>query len=108
MKKYIFIALLVSVAAAAFLSPLASQSPDGLERVAQDKGFSQLSEGQEAIKAPMADYLLPGVKNETMSGSLAGVLGTLLVFAAMYGFGKLFMKRSPRAGEKYEKSASVD
>lgn len=100
MRKFIFIAMLVSIAAAAFLSPLASQNPDGLERVAQDKGFIQVSEGKEAIKSPMSDYLMPGVKNQTMAGSLAGVFGTIIVFGAMFGLGKLFMKRSRRAGEE--------
>lgn len=100
MRKFIFICLLVSLAIAAFLSPFASSNPDGLERVAEDKGFLHLSEGKEVVQSPMPDYVMPGIKNETVAGSLAGVTGTLLTFAAMYGFGKLYMKRSHSNGEQ--------
>ncbi len=101
MHKGIFMVLLVSLVIAAFLSPLASSNPDGLERVAEDKGFIHLSEGKEVVKAPMPDYVVPGVKNETIAGSIAGVVGTILTFGAMYGIGKLYiMKKSRRVGDR--------
>jgi len=98
MRKGIFIVLLVALAIAALLSPFASTNPDGLERVAEDKGFIHLSEGKEVVKAPLPDYVVPGIKNGTAAGSLAGVAGTIITFAAMYGIGKLYMKKSQRAG----------
>ncbi|MBU7005860.1 PDGLE domain-containing protein [Phosphitispora fastidiosa] len=98
MKKGVFLALLVSLAIAAFLSPFASTSPDGLERVAEDKGFLHLSEGKQVVKSPMPDYVMPGVKNETTAGSLAGVAGTLITFAVMYGVGKIYIRKSRRVG----------
>ncbi len=98
MKKGIFFALLFSLAIAAFLSPFASTSPDGLERVAEDKGFIHLSEGKEVVKSPMPDYVMPGLENEAVAGSLAGVAGTLITFAVMYGFGKLYIIKSRRVG----------
>jgi cobalt/nickel transport system permease protein len=66
----------------ALLSPLASGAPDGLERVAEDKGFI------EAAKDPsftvIADYMFPGIENEAVATILAGIVGTILVFAVGY------------------------
>lgn len=100
MRKNIFLALIVCVAIAAFVSPFASPNPDGLERVAEDKGFIHMSEGKEVVDSPMPDYVMPGIKSETVAGSMAGVTGTIITFAAMYGFGKLYIRNSRRAGEQ--------
>jgi len=71
----------------AILSPLASSSPDGLERVAEDKGFI------DAALAPIfnifPDYVIPGVKNEVVATILAGIVGTLILFGIGYGLAKL-------------------
>lgn len=75
----------------AILSPLASSSPDGLERVAEDKGFI------ESALAPVfnifPDYLVPGVENEAIATILAGILGTLILFGIGYGLAKLLSAR---------------
>jgi hypothetical protein len=39
------------------------------------------------------DYVLPGVKNESVATSLAGALGVVVVFAASYGLASLLKKR---------------
>jgi hypothetical protein len=66
------IALLITL-----FSPFASKSPDGLERVAENKGFI------ETQKAPsyeiIADYAFPWVGNEKAATVLAGMSGVLLV-----------------------------
>ncbi len=69
--------------ALATLSPLASSSPDGLERVAEDKGFLGLA-GASPFTV-IADYLFPGVHNEALATILAGWIGTALVFGLAYG-----------------------
>lgn len=94
MRKGIYVALLVSLVIAAFMSPFASSNPDGLERVAEDKGFIHLSEGKEIVKSPMPEYVMPGVENEKAAGSMAGVAGTIITFLTMYGMGKLYIKKS--------------
>lgn len=71
--------LLLSLVLAAS-SFLASGSPDGLERVAEDKGF--LGSALAPVYNIFPDYTLPFVANQTLSGVLAVVLGTLVVFAA--------------------------
>ncbi len=58
----------------AFLSPLASSSPDGLERVAEDQSF--LSAARDAVFSVIPDYAFPGISNEALATILAGVIGT--------------------------------
>lgn len=88
MRKDIIIGLLLALFVAVALSPFASSSPDGLERVAEDKGFLHKAEGKELIESPIPDYALPGITNKTLAGIFAGVIGTLVTFAAMFGIGK--------------------
>jgi len=75
----------------ACLSPLASSSPDGLERVAEDKGFIDL--GQEAPFQVIADYVFPGMENEAIATILAGLIGTLILFGVAYGLAWLLKSR---------------
>lgn len=65
------------------LLPLASSAPDGLERVAEDKGFSEME--RDSPFSVMADYVFPGIKNEAIAVILAGWLGTVVVFLISYG-----------------------
>jgi cobalt/nickel transport system permease protein len=69
----LFIALVVAA-----LSPLASPDPDGLERVAEDSGF--LNRALAPAFSILPDYTLPFVSNPIVSGLLAVVAGTLIVF----------------------------
>lgn len=82
----------------AFLSPLASASPDGLERVAEDKGF--IEKAREAPFSIMADYLFPGLENEALATVVSGVIGTAIVFGL--GLGLAWLLRSRRG--KYSES----
>jgi len=66
----------------AFLSPLASSDPDGLERVAEDEEF--LDEAKDAPYEVISDYLFPGVENDKVATILAGVLGVLIVAALTF------------------------
>ena len=65
--KWWQIGLVVCLLVAAF-SPLASSSPDGLERVAEDKGFIGLA--QQAPFHLIADYVFPGIENEKVPAVL--------------------------------------
>ena len=75
----------------AVFSFLASSSPDGLERVAEKKNFIEKS--ASLIRAPIADYLFPGITNEKLSGALAGITGVLIVFSLGIGLSKLIHKK---------------
>jgi hypothetical protein len=76
------------------LAPLASSSPDGLERVAEDKGFIGL--GEEAPFQVIADYVFPGIENEAVATILAGIIGTLILFGVAYGVAWLLTLRKRR------------
>lgn len=94
-RKYVLIGLGVSLVLAACLSPFASSAPDGLERVAEDKGFAEKGEGPVAWKwAPLPDYGVAG-KEGWWPTCAAGAVGTLAVFALAVGLGKLLARRSP-------------
>jgi cobalt/nickel transport system permease protein len=91
------LALLVALAVAA-LSFAASPSPDGLERVAQDQGFLDSALGPLYRLFP--DYTLPMVGHPVVSGVLAVVLGTLLVFGAAYLIGLIVRRRAIEPSER--------
>lgn len=91
MKSRWWLFALVSCLLVASFAPLASSSPDGLERVAEDKGF--ISRATEAPYKLIADYIFPGVENEALATILAGVTGTVLVFALVYGAAWLLVSR---------------
>jgi cobalt/nickel transport system permease protein len=67
----------------AVLSPLASAHPDGLEWVAEQKGFL------ETARAPLynliPDYVFPGISNEALATIVAGIIGMLIVFGVALG-----------------------
>ncbi|MCL6612419.1 MAG: PDGLE domain-containing protein [Peptococcaceae bacterium] len=95
--KNIYKVLLLALIVAAVLSPLASSSPDGLERVAEDLGFLEKGEGAPVIKSPVPDYVFPGIENEAAATAAAGVAGTLATFGAMYLLAKSVKRKN--AGE---------
>jgi hypothetical protein len=98
MRMFTLLALAVAIGLATAVSPLASTSPDGLERVAEDKGFG--AEGRLAAvqeEAPVPDYTFPGVEDPRLATGLAGFTGTLLVFAAGYGLARVSVRRRAAA-----------
>jgi len=68
--------LLVAVSLA-ILSPLASSHPDGLEWVAEQRGFLDLA--QNPLYNIIPDYVFPGVSNEALATIFAGIIGLLIV-----------------------------
>jgi len=61
----------------AILSPLASAYPDGLEWVAEQKGF--LEAAQDPAYSIIPDYVFPGISNEAIATIVAGIVGVLVV-----------------------------
>lgn len=88
--KWWHIALVICLAVA-FLSPLASSSPDGLERVAEDHEF--IAAAQDAPFQVIAEYMFPGIENEALATILAGIIGTILIFGVVYGLARLLRLR---------------
>ncbi|MGM9380417.1 energy-coupling factor ABC transporter permease [Streptomyces antibioticus] len=67
--------LVTSLVLAGFVSFYASANPDGLEKVAADKGIDKKVEEHAAADSPLADYGVKDVTNARLSGGLAGVIG---------------------------------
>ncbi|MEV0965338.1 energy-coupling factor ABC transporter permease [Streptomyces sp. NPDC049910] len=67
--------LVISLVLAGFVSFYASADPDGLERVAADKGIDTKVEDHAAAESPLADYGIRGFDNARVSGGLAGAVG---------------------------------
>lgn len=78
--------------ALAIISPLASSHPDGLEWVAEQKGF--IERIQDSVYNIIPDYVMPGIPNEALATILAGVVGALIVFGLAYGIGRMEKKQS--------------
>ncbi|OGO33838.1 MAG: cobalamin biosynthesis protein CbiM [Chloroflexi bacterium RBG_16_54_18] len=76
------VGLLAAIALAVF-APLASIHPDGLEWVAEQKGFLDLA--KNPVYKVIPDYLFPGISNEALATIIAGVIGALLVFGVVIG-----------------------
>lgn len=72
--------LLVAIAIAVFLSPIASSDPDGLERVSVDEGFDDKAEDHALDDAPLADYGVRGVREGRLGTAVSGLVGVLLTF----------------------------
>ena len=83
---FIAVALALAVGLGLAVSPYASSHPDGLEKVAEDKGFlenGRLHEVQE--DAPIPDYAFPGIDNARLATGVAGFVGVLGVFIVAWG-----------------------
>ena len=93
-KTFVIIAVVVCLALAGIVSYYASGSPDGLNRVAIDKGFDKQESDHAAKDSPLAGYGAKGVDNERLSSGVAGVAGVLVVLVAAGGLGYVVRRKS--------------
>lgn len=84
-KIFIAAALLVGLGLAIFVSPFASSSPDGLEKVAETEGFDGAAQDHDMGDGPLADYGVKGVDDEKLGTGVAGLIGTLVTFGIGLG-----------------------
>ncbi len=80
------------VAAALLLAPFASAFPDAFEWTMGR--FALLPGAPNFTAAPFADYLLPAVAHEGLSGLLAGAVGALAVGAAGFALALSLRRRA--------------
>jgi cobalt/nickel transport protein len=102
-RNRIFIAggLGIALLIATFLSPLASEKPDGLDRVSEDLKFdAKEAKEKPAHRLPFYaafdEYALRGVP-QPVATPLAGLLGTLATFGLAFGIGKLTTRSSAKS-----------
>jgi cobalt/nickel transport protein len=96
--------LLLAAVLALVVSGFASSSPDGLEKVAEDKGFLENAKDHLFVDGPLADYTVKGVESERLSTGLAGLIGVLVTFAiglALFAVLRA-MRRGPGPGKGSE------
>ncbi|MEX5631814.1 PDGLE domain-containing protein [Parafrankia sp. FMc2] len=77
---FLVVGLFVAFVLAGFVSGYASSSPDGLEKVAEDKGFIQQADDHSFADWPLADYAVSGIGNERLAGAVAGVIGVSIAY----------------------------
>ena len=96
--------LVIALAVAIFLGPLASQLPDGLEFVGKKLDFLK-GEAPSIVSAPIPDYQLPGLSDRSLSAATAaaGALGTLVVFGLGLGVAGVFSHRSVTSSASAER-----
>jgi cobalt/nickel transport system permease protein len=82
---FVFAGLSLALIVAAF-SPLASPNPDGLEFVAEQRGF--LDRALEPLYEILPDYTVPFIQNPAATTIAAVLLGTLIVFAFAWLLGR--------------------
>ncbi len=80
-RVFVLVGIGIALILAFFVSPLASSSPDGLERVAIDQGFEAQAAPHAMAGTPLADYEVAGVQHSWLSTGLSGVIGVVLCFA---------------------------
>jgi hypothetical protein len=87
--------LLAALLLAGVASFYASSSPDGLNRVAQDKGFSSAERSHPASDGALAGYDTTAVEDGRLSRGVAGTAGVLVVLVLAGGL--TFVLRRRRA-----------
>ena len=84
-RLFIVAGLLVGIALALLVGPFASGSPDGLEKVAEEEGFSESADDHHLAGSPLAEYAVEGIDDERLSTGASGVVGVLLTFGIGIG-----------------------
>jgi cobalt/nickel transport protein len=104
--RLVLVALFVTaLVLAGVVSFYASGSPDGLERVAEDKGFNDTAEDHPAAGGPLADYSTAGVDDSRLSGGIAGVVGSLVVLLLAGGVAYGVRRRPGGSSDSSDSSA---
>lgn len=92
-KRFVSLAILISVLVAGILSYFASSNPDGLEKVSADKGLDVQVTDSATSDSFFADYGIAGLENST---GLAGLVGVIITG----GIGYLLIKWVSKSSSK--------
>jgi len=92
--------VLLALVLAGVVSHYASDRPDGLTRVAADKGIEPRQQDTPADGSPLAGYDAKGVDGNRLGGAVAGVTGVVVVLA--FTGGVTYLVRRRRSGAARE------
>jgi hypothetical protein len=81
-RLFIVGGLLLAIALALLVSPFASSSPDGLNKVAIDQGFDDTAHDHALNQSPVSGYGVRGIDDDRVSKGLSGLIGVLATFGA--------------------------
>jgi cobalt/nickel transport system permease protein len=104
-RTVVLAGLAVALVLAGVVSFYASASPDGLEKVAADKGIDAKAEDHAAADSPLADYSIEGLTDARISGGLAGVIGVGVTVVA--GTGVFWAVRRRRTADSLSSPSST-
>ncbi|WP_198653434.1 PDGLE domain-containing protein [Actinocorallia populi] len=102
LRRLLALGVLVAAVLAGIVSYYASSHPDGLERVAEDKGFNAEEKDHALGDSPLADYGVKGVADERASVGLSGIIGVGVVLVAGTGLFWMLRGRPDGGGEPAE------
>lgn len=98
-SRFVIAGLVAALAIGAFLAPFASEWPDGLDKVAEqfnipsaEHGVAGMFEDYDKVPAPIATW-------QSLSVSIAGIGGTLIVFGIAMALGRLAPREAPTSSE---------
>lgn len=92
-NKFFARGVFVTLVLAGVVSYYASGDPDGLEKVAEEKGFLADATDHGLGDSPLADYGVSGIADDRLSVALAGVIGVFLMLALTTLLFKFLAKR---------------
>jgi cobalt/nickel transport protein len=93
-RAFLITGFVASIFLAGIVSFYASSSPDGLEKVAGDIGFSETAKENTNSDSILADYGVKGVDNPRLSTGAAGVVGVVATAAISTGLFALIRRKS--------------
>jgi cobalt/nickel transport protein len=94
-RRFVLAGLLLALLLAGAVSAYASSEPDGLNKVAEDKGFASAEREHALAGSPVAGYDVRGVDDDRVSTGLAGVIGVVVTFGLGTGLLVLVRRRAP-------------
>lgn len=100
-------AFVVALILAGFVSFYAASTPDGLNRVALDEGFSDTETEHGLADGPLAGYASKGVDNERLAGGLAGVAGVVTVLVLAGGLAFAVRRRGDEKSDDADSSGEL-
>lgn len=93
-RPFVVGGLAIVIGIVLLLAPWASSDPDGLERIAIDKGFADSATAHALEDGPLADYRVDGVEEQRFATVLSGLIGAVITLALATGLFTLLRRRS--------------
>jgi cobalt/nickel transport system permease protein len=86
--------VVIAIGLILFVSPFASEWPDGLEMVAAKLGFDAKTIQHPVARGLIPDYRFPGVSSMTLATIVGGIVGVGVVFSLLYALSRILKSRN--------------